>query len=91
MWRRPIHSTLKKLLKHLASHQPPIGPQQQLLHMIWHKACLLLIGRKRRNAGMGGAGVGVVEGAAGAVEEDDRRSCAALAIGYCCFFHPLPS
>jgi hypothetical protein len=40
---------------------------------------------------MGGAGVGVVEGAAGAVEEDDRRSCAALAIGYCCFFHPLPS
>jgi len=36
---------------------------------------------------MGGAGVELVEGAAGAVEEDDRRSCAALAISYCCFSH----
>ncbi len=40
---------------------------------------------------MGGAGAGVVEGAAGAVEEDDRRSCAALAISYCCFSHLFPS
>ncbi len=55
--------------------------------MIWPKACLLLTGRKRRNAGMGEAGVGVIEGAAGVEEEDDRRACAALAIGYCCFCH----
>lgn len=40
---------------------------------------------------MGGAGVGVVEGAAGAVEEDDGRSCAVLAIGYCFFAHLVSS
>ena len=91
MWRTPIHSTLKKLLKQLASHQPPAGPHQQLLHMIWPKACLLLTGRQRRKGDMGGAGVGVVEGAAGAVEEDDRRSCAVLTIRYCCFAHLLLS
>ena len=40
---------------------------------------------------MGEAGAGVVEGAAGAVEQDDRRLCAALAISYCCFLRLLPS
>lgn len=34
---------------------------------------------------MGEAGAGVVEGAAGAVVQDDRRLCAALAISYCAF------
>ena len=34
---------------------------------------------------MGEAGAGVVEGAAGAVVQDDRRLCAALVISYCAF------